>query len=65
VRLPFPSVVVASTDDPYVSVARATEFAEAWGSRLTLIGDAGHINGASGHGPWPDGEAMLFELAGP
>lgn len=64
VRLPFPSVIVASTDDPYVSVPRAQLFAEAWGSRLVLIGDAGHINGASGHGPWPEGEAMLLELCG-
>ncbi len=60
-RLPFPSVVVASTNDPYVTVTRASRFADAWGSRLITIGDAGHINGASGHGPWPEGEAMLFE----
>lgn len=62
VRLPFPSVVIASTDDPYVSLERAHAFAVAWGSRLVTIGDAGHINGASGHGPWPEGEAMLFGL---
>jgi predicted alpha/beta hydrolase family esterase len=59
VRLPFPSLVVASTNDPYVSVARAEQFASAWGSRIVFIGDAGHINGASGHGPWPEGEALL------
>lgn len=62
-RLPFPSIVVASTNDEYVSVDRARQFAEAWGSRLVLIGDAGHINGASGYGPWPEGEAMLFAFA--
>jgi hypothetical protein len=62
VRLPFPSIVVASTNDEYVSVARARQFADAWGAKLVLIGDAGHINGASGHGPWPEGEAMLMEL---
>ena len=61
-RLPFPSIVVASTNDEYVSVARAREFAEWWGSELVLIGDAGHINGASGYGPWPEGEAMLLEF---
>lgn len=63
VRLPFPAIVVASTNDEYVSVARAQQFAAAWGAKLVLIGDAGHINGASGHGPWPEGEAMLMELA--
>jgi len=60
VRLPFPSLVIASTDDVYVSIARAEEFARAWGSELRFIGPAGHINGASGHGPWPEGEAMLL-----
>jgi predicted alpha/beta hydrolase family esterase len=62
VRLPFPSIVVASTDDEYVSLDRARVFADAWGSRLEIIGPAGHINGASGYGPWPEGEAMLRDL---
>lgn len=61
--LPFPSVVVASTNDEYVTVDRAGQFADAWGSRLVLIGDAGHINGASGHGPWPEGEQLLLGFA--
>ena len=60
--LPFPSIVVASTNDPYVSMERARVFATAWGSRLVVIGDAGHINGASGHGPWPEAERMLSEF---
>src|ERR1700686_4673609 len=55
-KLPFPSIVVASSNDQYVSIERASEFAKAWGSRLVIIGDAGHINGKSGHGPWPEGE---------
>jgi predicted alpha/beta hydrolase family esterase len=63
VRLPFPSMVVASTNDEYVSVERARQFAEAWGARIVFIGDAGHINGNSGHGPWPEGEEMLFAFA--
>jgi uncharacterized protein len=62
VPLPFPSMVIASTDDVYVSVERAKQFASAWGSELRFIGDAGHINGASGHGPWPEGEAMLLDF---
>ena len=61
-RLPFPSVVVASTDDEYVRLDRATEFAAAWGSELVVIGAAGHVNGASGFGPWPEGESMLLRL---
>ncbi|HTN52127.1 MAG TPA: alpha/beta hydrolase [Anaeromyxobacter sp.] len=62
-RLPFPSTVVASGDDPYVSLARAREFAAAWGSRLVELGAAGHVNTASGHGPWPEGLVLLGELA--
>ncbi|MEA2238430.1 MAG: serine hydrolase [Thermoanaerobaculia bacterium] len=61
-KLPFPSIVVASTNDEFVSVKRAQFFANAWGSRLVFIGDAGHINGASGYGPWPEGERMLIEF---
>lgn len=61
-RLPFPSIVVASTNDEYVSMERVEVFAKAWGSRLVIIGEAGHINGASGYGPWPEGEAMLLEF---
>lgn len=53
--LPFPSVLVASSSDPYCSMARATALATAWGATLVEAGDAGHINGASGHGPWPEG----------
>jgi predicted alpha/beta hydrolase family esterase len=61
-KLPFRSVVVASTDDPYVTLERAEFFASSWGSRLIQIADAGHINTASGHGPWPEGEAWLEQL---
>jgi predicted alpha/beta hydrolase family esterase len=58
-RLPFPSIVVASSNDPFVTVARAQMFASAWGSEFVLIGEAGHINAASGFGAWPEGIALL------
>jgi len=54
-KLAFPSVLVASADDPYCSLDRARQFAADWGSHLIEIGPTGHINAASGHGPWPDG----------
>jgi len=60
--LPFPSIVVASSNDPYASVERSRAFARGWGSKLVEIGDAGHINGDSGHGPWPEGEQLLEEF---
>ena len=58
-RLPFRSIVVASTDDPYGRIERQREFARAWGADLIEIGAAGHINPESGHGEWPEGEALL------
>ena len=61
-QLPFPSIVVTSSSDFYVSLERAAQFAEAWGSELVTIGDAGHINIASGYGQWPDGLDLLQRL---
>jgi predicted alpha/beta hydrolase family esterase len=53
--LPFPSALIASSNDPYCSLERARDFAAAWGSVLVESGSLGHVNTASGHGPWPDG----------
>jgi predicted alpha/beta hydrolase family esterase len=60
--LPFPSIVVASTNDEYVSLPRAAQFALAWGSRLEVLGALGHINSDSDLGLWPEGFALLREL---
>jgi predicted alpha/beta hydrolase family esterase len=60
--LPFPSMVICSTTDPLVSVERAQGFAADWGADFKLAGDAGHINVAPGHGPWPEGLLMFGEL---
>lgn len=54
-RLPFPSAVVASTNDPYCSLERARVLAQSWGARFIEAGTMGHINVSSGHGPWPEG----------
>ncbi|MCJ2031484.1 alpha/beta fold hydrolase [Methylobacterium sp. J-043] len=59
--LPFPSLLVASRTDPHCTYGRAEDYAYAWGSALVDAGEAGHINVASGHGPWPEG---LMRLAG-
>lgn len=59
--LPFPSVLVASRNDPYAPFDESEEISYAWGSRLLDAGEAGHLNLDSGHGPWPEG---LMSLAG-
>lgn len=53
--LPFPAALVASSDDPYCSLDRARYIAGEWGAKLIEVGNCGHINTASGHGPWPEG----------
>ena len=61
-KLPFPTVTVASTDDEYVTLERAQQFADAWGSKLVNIGNRGHINSASNLGNWPEGVVLLQQL---
>lgn len=61
-RLPFKSLVVASTNDPFATLERAKLFAASWGSELVILEAAGHINAASGYGPWPEGQRLLGRL---
>lgn len=61
-RLPFPSFVVASADDPIVTLARARAFAEAWGSGYADVGNRGHLNGDSALGDWEEGYGLLQEF---
>jgi uncharacterized protein len=58
-RLPFASLVVSSSDDPYCRPERAAAMAGDWGSDSATIGARGHINGESGLGDWPQGHALL------
>lgn len=57
--LPFPSIVVASSDDPWVAPERANELARGWGSLFVDAGAQGHLNAASGIGWWEDGQILL------
>lgn len=62
VPLPFRTVVVASTNDPWIRLERAADLADLWGADLINLGEAGHINAESGFGPWPEGLAILERL---
>lgn len=57
--LPFPSLIVSATDDPFGSVEYRLQLAEAWGSKVVLVGEVGHINSKSGLGPWQEGRDLL------
>ena len=61
-RLPFPSVVAASSNDPLASGRRVAGLAEAWGSRLVQLGAVGHLNPAAGFGYWEGAEQLLQDM---
>jgi len=62
--LPFPSVVIASRNDPYSAHEAMEEAAAAWGSLFMDAGESGHINADSGHGPWPEGLMTFGKFLG-
>jgi uncharacterized protein len=53
--LPFPAMVLASRNDPYVAFDRAQLFAQAWGAKLVDMGPSGHMGNAANLGLWPNG----------
>jgi predicted alpha/beta hydrolase family esterase len=61
--LPFRSLVAASRTDPLASFSRVGELARDWGSELVDLGPVGHLNPASGFGPWPQAETLIERLA--
>jgi len=61
--LPFRSIVAASRNDPLGSYERVSALAHDWGSELVDLGEVGHLNPASGYGPWPLAHAFIEQLA--
>ncbi|MBX3664729.1 MAG: alpha/beta hydrolase [Burkholderiales bacterium] len=69
-RLPFTppgfrSRIVASDNDPWMSLDAARLWAGRWGSALTVLRGAGHINAESGLGDWPQGLDLLRRVVPP
>ena len=62
--LPFPTILVASRNDPWIGFDTAKLLARRWGSRFVDAGNAGHINADSGLGSWDDGKHLLADLLG-
>ncbi|MFM5953871.1 MAG: RBBP9/YdeN family alpha/beta hydrolase [Novosphingobium sp.] len=60
--LPFPTILVASRNDPYMDYPQAVKLARNWGSWLVDAGRSGHINADSGLGDWPFGQVLLGRL---
>jgi len=63
-QLPFPSIVAASSNDPLAQRSRVAEMARDWGGVLIDLGGVGHLNPASGYGPWPRGLELIETLDG-
>lgn len=59
VRLPFPTLLAASSNDPWLKLMNAGYLASLWGSHLVNLGDVGHINPESGFGPWIEGRNLF------
>ncbi|MFT4099631.1 MAG: alpha/beta hydrolase [Burkholderiaceae bacterium] len=51
--LSCPAVVIGSANDQWASIDDTLRLANAWGAGLINLGQVGHLNVASGHGPWP------------
>lgn len=60
--LPFPAVLLASSNDPYCELERARLFAYAWNAQFMDYGACGHINADSGLASWPEGHVLLQDL---
>ena len=60
--LPFRSLAVLSTDDPFASLDRASLMCQDWGCAHMVLGPCGHINAESGLGVWPQGRLLLSQL---
>ena len=60
--LPFPSIVIASRNDPYSTFEVSEDIAAAWGSLFIDAGEVGHLNAESGHGPWPEGSLTFAKF---
>lgn len=60
--LGFPTIVVASTNDPWMSLDSARRWAGLWGAELVNLGAVGHINSETGFGPWPEALSLLERL---
>jgi len=69
--LPFPALLIAAGDDPYCDAARSRQLAADWGARFVDAASidyvntgnhAGHLNGDSDLGDWPEGRALLNDF---
>ena len=61
-RLPVPSILVGSENDPWMPLTEARALARQLGCAFFNLGAAGHINTAAGFGPWPRAKYFIDTL---
>jgi predicted alpha/beta hydrolase family esterase len=52
-------MIIASSNDPWLRLERARNWASLWGSEFVDVGALGHINADSDLGLWGDGIGLL------
>jgi predicted alpha/beta hydrolase family esterase len=60
--LPFPTLVAASSNDPLATLEAVRGMAADWDATLLELGEVGHMNPASGYGPWPMALTLIEQL---
>jgi hypothetical protein len=60
--MPCPTFVIGSSNDSFSDQKRMQETAADWGAFFVDAGESGHINGETGHGPWPEGLMVFAEF---
>ncbi len=61
-KLPFPSIVIASSNDYLASTEAVEKMAIVWGSQWVNLGEVGHLNPAAGFGSWSQAEEFIQQL---
>ncbi|WP_026714950.1 RBBP9/YdeN family alpha/beta hydrolase [Flavobacterium daejeonense] len=61
-KLNYPSIVISSSNDPYISVERAEFLANQWQSHFYNVDPKGHLNFESQLGLWEEGQQILESL---
>lgn len=62
ILLPFPTIVVASRDDPWATMGVQRDMAREWGAHFVDAGEQGHLNAESGLVDWQEGKLLLTRL---
>lgn len=62
VALPCPTLMIGSSNDPWMSAEHAAWWAAHWDSEFVNAGPLGHINAESGLGDWAWGRQQLRHL---